>query len=283
MDLENMTPEDFEALTDDQRQALLTEEQGEPAATDTPQEEAAEPAVPPVVPQGDITAQAPPSAEQVPAQPAAQMVPLGALHEERGKRQEAMTRLQQLEAILQDPNQLAQHLTQQGYQVAPAQQPDFYDDPNAAVSAQVQQIVAPLQQEIDYLRQEREAAARQRQVDHARQTFGDETDAYIQRFDASMPQFAGLDPALKAAAVHGMRWADPEYRKQQITAEAEALAKQLVEKALASNGKSSTPITLAGLAPAERDSDPADFSAIEPDRYERMSAAERAKVRQGMS
>lgn len=113
-DLRGLSNDDLEALIggDDESQADEAPEQA-----DQSQGEVSEPLA-----QQDPPAE--PAAPEEPQQPAPRMVPLAEVQRERQKRQ-------QYEALLNDPNALAQHLAQAGYKLTPAQQQEqaaFLDD-----------------------------------------------------------------------------------------------------------------------------------------------------------
>lgn len=236
-DLSQMTDDQILAMLQsaDDPQAQMAAEQAEPVqeppAMETPAEQMQDVAQ---------AATVPPAAPEQP-----QMVPLGALHEERQRRQ-------QLQQLLNDPQQLAQYLGQQGMTIAPQQQepePELLVEDRSANEAVVQQAIAPYKAYIDQLQQQQQMAAMQRQLEEAKQAFGPDAEQYIAHFDSVMPHLRNTDPFVKAATVYGARWADPEYRKQQLEAAAKDQAAGMVQQALQSGGQSK-PVTLAGVTPA---------------------------------
>lgn len=265
-----MEDDNFEAMSDQEIMAMMADEPGQGAPMEADPSQMDQP------PQDMNPAPVPPSAPAEPmpeqAMPNPQMVPLGALHEERQRRQ-------QMQSLLEDPNQLAALLRERhGLDVQAPQQaapPELLVEDQAAIEAIVQQAVAPYAQEIEYLRAERQQTQAMRQMEEAKKAFGDDTEAMIAHFDQIMPQLRNADPFVKAAAVNGARWADPEYQKQQIEAKAKELATQQLTEALKSGGKQ-TPVTLAGVTPAESngrslddmsDADVAKLSDADLERY----------------
>jgi hypothetical protein len=246
-------------MTDDQLMAML--EGGDPAAAqtdpgqtaqtpaaaDTQQDQAAPTA---------STAQVPPQAEQTAVtqqaqQQQPQMVDLRALQSERQKRQE-------LQTLLNNPQALAQHLAQMGYQIA---EPDPYTEPDEAARFQVNQATLPLQQENEHLKAVLGQIQQEKAIESVRTHFGADADQYLTQFDQLAPQLSGLDPLIKAATMHGLRWADPAYQKQVIEAAAANKAEDQVTAALAGN-KKPTPVTLSGITEATNP----DTSTVDPER-----------------
>lgn len=252
--------ENLADMTDEQLNALLAGEPADPAAVEA-QPEA-------IQQQGDITAEAQPTAEQIAAEQAAAveaqaapveqqqampMVPIAAVHEERRRRQE-------LQQLLSNPQALAQQLQQFGYQVA---EPDQYLDTEAAVQFQVNQATLPLQQENEQLRAYVAEVQQQQAMQRVVQDFGQEAVGLIQQLDQVRPDLAGLDPYLKAAMATGAQWANPQYRQQQIDAKAQQIAEARIAEQLAGS-KQTTPVTLAGVTSAQDETaapDPANLSA----------------------
>lgn len=239
-----MEPENFDQMSDEDIIALMA----------NPEQEMAEgpdhAAEPPAEALEDVNqAPVPPSHPADDAAAGRPMVPLAAVHEERQKRQ-------QLQSLLEDPHQLAQLLQERhGLQVhapQPEAAPELLVEDQAAIEAIVQQAVAPYAEVIDQLRAERQQMAMQRQMHEAQQAFGSETGAMIAHFDQIMPHLSSADPFIKAAAVNGARWADPEYRQQQIEARAKEIAAQQMAEALKQGGRQ-TPVTLSGVTPAAND------------------------------
>lgn len=280
INLDELTPEAFASLDDTQRMAILSGEM--PAGT---QEVA-------IQQQGDMTAQAQPTAEQIAAEQAAsqqaqaaeqeqqqqdqRMVPLPALHQERQRRQQA-------EAVLQDPNALAQYLAQMGYQVVPQGQQEApelaFEDPEV-INAIVAQRLAPLEQELNAMRAERQQMAYRARIDTAVRDFGPDAEQLIAAFDEASPHQSGLDPYVKAATIHGLRWADPQYRQQQIDAQAQKIAEERLAASLAGS-KKSPPVTLAGVTAATSNETPIAVDDMSFDDWSKLPADKREALLRG--
>lgn len=281
VDIENMDADELAALPEAERLALIMgEESPAEQATDTGTEAATEAAESPHGEQP--TAPATPTADSTGQPPAGQdtrTVPLGALHEERGKHRATASRLQQLEAVLNDPNALAQHMAQQGFQVSPANEaPGLAWEQPEAINALVQQAIAPMQQEVSLLRQERDQLKQAQEMDGLRKDFGPDVDSWLSVLDEHRPDMAHLSPRDKALHVQGLLWSDPEYRQQQIDAKAAAAAEAKVAQTLA-GAKAQTPVTLAGLSPSAKDDDMPDLDALTPDQYAAMPESKREAMR----
>lgn len=282
VDIEEMDADELAALPEAERLRLLmgeespTEETGAPATEATAEQPA---------PQGDTQpAEAQPTAESSAApeqsqKPPPGYVPHGALAEARGK----------FARFANDPDALLQRLAELGYQApgaAPAESPPglAWEQPEA-VQAIVSQAVAPLHQEVQLLRQERDEARQAREMDELRKEFGPDVDHWLAVLNESRPDMAELSPRDRALHVQGLLWSDPEYRESQLAAEREkakaeatAAAEQKVATALAGS-KTQTPVTLSGLSPSADDDVP-DIESMNADDIAAMPEAKRMSMRQ---
>lgn len=259
-----MTLEDFQAIAAQEMAPAAPPEHPE-----APEGEAGDPAEPP-------SAEPAPS-EEPPEEPAAQRRgnPDVPLRQERERRR-------QLEAALQDPRFLAQQLQQLGYQVGPAEQeqpPSVLDDEAAAIQYYIQQHIAPLQAEVQQLRQEREMLRHEQMMAQVRQQFGGlgDVDSHIAQFDADLPEYASLPPALKLLAIQGHQAMNPSNQQNSqaaIQAEAQRLAEAKVAEILKSQGgKGAAPPTLGSLPPAQNP-EAMDMSSMSPRDFGGLSLAQ---------
>ena len=248
----------LDGMSEDQILALMEQDGNQPNPEPIPVEPVQE--VAPVQPDAIIEPAPGPSPEQAQV-PQQQMVPLAALHEAR-------SRLQQATQFLNDPAALKQHLAAQGYQI---NEPDMWIEPDQAVNFHVQQATAPLQYENQTLKAQLQEYSQREQLAEVRKAFPD-ADELIAIYDQHRPDFAQSVSAYdKAATVHGARMANPEYRQQIITAEAQKLAEKMTADALKS-GKSAAPVTLSGIAPAQPN-DTKSFEDLGQDDMNGMSEA----------
>lgn len=265
--IDEMTPEELNEIPPEELKAYLSggaapAAEAEPAAPAAPQAEAAtDPA------QGEQTATSQPT-----AQGQQQMVPYGALHEERTRRQALEQQVAQHQAALQNPD-LLRHLAAQ-YQ--PPEQADFMSDPEKYVQQVAQQTAVPLMQHIQQLQsviQQQQQGAR---LQALTQQFPDFQQTVAQ-FDAAMPHMANADPEQKYLMVKGAQASNPAYMQQQIQAAAQKLAEQQVAAALGGI-KATAPVTLAGATPSKANDAPTSPDALNDDEWDKLPDAQRRKM-----
>jgi hypothetical protein len=282
LDLENLTPEQFQALPEEQRLAILTGQEA-PAPGDPPPPDPAAappPGVPAQAEQGTPAPGQPPGTPPEPGQaPPENRGDLNvALHQSR-------QRANQLAAMLQDPQTIAALHAQMfggGQSAAPAQQPQApelqYEDGDA-IRAIVEQVAAPMRQQIEELTQANRDLMAERQVSEMKGRHPD-LDQFVAEFDTARPDLAHVYNAEeKKYLILGARAADPEWMKAQVETAAQTRAEALLAEKLAGiTSKTQTPVTLAGVTPAQRNDTPPDLANLSRDQWNGMSDAKRREL-----
>lgn len=281
MDLENMSMDQFNALSADQQRALL-----ENGALEAQQPEETTPEVSETVeevPQGVPAPQ--PSAEEQAIQAEQQRrgnpeVPLRQLREENRQKDEMLR--QQAEQLQQMQAMMAQ-LMGQGMQQQQPQAPELaVEDPEAlsyyiANHPEVQQLKQTNQQLQQFLAQ----AQQERQMAELKEHFGEEGPSLVAQFDQAAPHLADVDPQFKVLAMLGFRSRDPQYQQQQqaqTQQTAEELAAKKLEQVLANPGKR-LPQTLANVPPAQGNEMSVDINNLSMADFDKMSDEDRRKLR----
>jgi hypothetical protein len=288
MDLENLTEEEFMAMSEDDRMALLDGGEASPSPV-VPESPGAD--NPAGAPEGAQPAAQPLAEAQTPADSQAypdqrQGDPTVALRQERERRRQAEAAAQQLaqqyqqaQRVLTDPNALHEHLRAIG--MLEEESPGLaYENPEA-IQAMIAQAVGPLQQTIQMYEQERQMYAQQQQAQAFAQQFPD-APALIQQFDAAFPHLAGeYNLQEKYFLANGMRAAGPQGQAQQAAqteAQAREMATQMAAQALGGVKGKQTPVTLTGVTPSRETEAALDVDAMGEDDWERLSPEARKKA-----
>lgn len=279
-ELANLTPEAFEALSDDERMALLSGQMpaaDQPTETVTTEPAATSTTTEPDPTQGVSAPQPQPTVEQQPMEQVNRGDLTVALRQEREARRQIEAKLAQVTQVLQDPQQLAQML---GLQQQQPQAPELaFEDPDV-ISQLVAQQVAPLQQTVQTLQQQLAQAEQEKVLMGLRSQYPDLDDA-LSEFDSNLPQMANMHPLAKYFMVHGSRTTDPKYLQQQIEAKANELAEQRVAERLKGLTSTAQPVTLSGVTPAGGASDGIDLANITDEQWDSLDEKTRARLLRG--
>ncbi|MFP5503249.1 MAG: hypothetical protein ACLGIN_12245 [Candidatus Sericytochromatia bacterium] len=232
---------DVSTLSDEELEARIAQAQSDDPAPEPGTDEAAAPA--------EVPADSPPAQDPAPAaDPAPQGAPgeeatdrgdlRVALQQERDARRQEREQREQYEALLRDPQRLAQYAAQLGLQIGQTQQhqqepPDRDLDPAGYAEWLIAQRDERLQR-IEQNLTQREEAARLAEI----RSIWPDLDQRVSAFDQEAPQLAGYYRPDEKYLLHlGTQLANPEARKALIEAEAkplaEQMAKQMVAEALA--------------------------------------------------
>lgn len=250
--LEELTPEQLDAMTDEELTAL-----GETAFGAEGEEN---PALEEPAPE---LAAAPPAPELAPVQPD----PASDLHAQMAQLQEQLARERAerdtLNAALQDPARVRAHLAA----IAPPEPeapmaPSWDEDPQASIQFMIQQATAPLLAEVQTLRQrDAERAAQDQERELMMQMagkYGQDFGAVLSDFDQKQPHLRDLHPEVRYLASLGLRAREkPADDDARIKAAAEAL---LAER-LKSGGRGPAGVpTLGGAPQGAPDEAPSDLT-----------------------
>ena len=187
---------------------------------------------------------------------------------------QARERLHQYESLLQDPQALRQYLAQ----IDPGEAPDFEEDPDAALSHRI----APLEQRLAALEQENRALKQDQMTRALHQELAGKHGAdfhdTLSAFDQANPHPADLHPEVRYYAALGAR------AKNQPAAPTEEQIAQAAERKLAELLKAGqNPVrTLGSAPPAKADTPLPDIGTMSMDDFERMSPADRERLRRSM-
>lgn len=269
------------------REQLLRGEapaQAPAAAEPAPQPAAQEPA-PAQLPQEPA-----PPANQPPAQPPGgdRLVPIGALHEERGIRRT----LEQQAATLQEQNQqllglLARFQPGSGAPgQEPAQVPGLVHEDPAAVQHLIEQAVAPLRQENGELKKFVSRFQEREQINALAQQYQDpELPAVLDEFDQVVPELKHLPPQVRYFTALGLMQRSPRNQAQQteaVQAQARDAAVQMVTERLTQQPQRPTPVDLGNVPPARTNEAPLTIEDLDPSQYGRMDEAKRRAILRGV-
>lgn len=276
MDIDSITPDQFNALSEAEQMALLDGGSlGEPvqessqleAVQDVPQGVAAEeaasvprPSVDAQIPQGKTLEQALAELENYKR----------AMHEERGKRQS-------MEQLLNDPGFFNHMQQQQSQQAAPEL---TLEDPEA-IRYLINESVAPYIQQLQQIQYKLHQSEQREQMASLRGQYPD-IDNTIAEFNTKHPDHMNTyDPVAKHLMVMGMRASDPQAMQSKIEEAANARAQELVQQALSkANGGKQAPFTLGNVPPARsHDQGKVDINSLSDSDFGNLSDAEIQRMR----
>ncbi len=278
-DIESMRPEDFEALSADDMDAMA-QQLSDPSADEVqPVADAAE------TDSAADGASAPEAAQQeeTGARRGDPEVPLRELRERQrqleAQHQQAMAENAQLKAILQQG--------QQPRPVAPvaAPPPDPDLDPHGFAQWHAQQVAAPLAARLQQLEAANQQAQRQIGIAQLSQQHPTVNVAgIVQHFDNTFPHLAGVPDEMKVLAAIGATNSGPgakERFQEAVKGEAVKQGTQLAQDALAAaqGGKPKGGPTL-GRTPSASSADdlPVDVSKMGPRDFSRLSVEQMRKL-----
>lgn len=253
-----MSIEDFGAMSDEDLDARIAAsreipDEAEPV-DDTPEPDPAPQGEPPPPEEPAPVAEPAQGVEQVP-DPERNRGDLNvALQQERERGRQARDAQAQLEALLNNPQALAQYAAQRGYQLAPPPQPQQQEIPDRDLDpagyadyriAEQNERFAALEQRAQQADQRADQLSQEAEL---RKQWPD-LDQRLASFDQELPGLAAkYNPAEKYLMTLGSQMADPVARKALIEVEARQMAEGMVAEALA---KQKTPLpTVNGVARA---------------------------------
>lgn len=295
------TPTDWSDLSPAQLDAAKNGSDPFTAAPEAPVEEDDAPASEPEESPAEEAAETPVEEAQEPAEPAPTV-------DDSPNFKAMRQKVAQMQALLNDPQQLAQQAARLGYQLTPQQTAAMADaaqggtDPFAAFDPQVaealkgalDQIVGPLHQKLEQYEAHAKTSEERAAIAELDKELPGFSDA-VARFDERLPTEAHkFNPMDKFLITQGVRLVDPTERQSLVAElldqlapeERQALlaphikgeATQMLAAQIKPGAKQGKPVTLSG-ASAARDNDiTPDVSRLNTSSYGKLSPAQRDKL-----
>jgi len=268
-----MTQEDFNAMSDEQRMSVLS---GDGAAPEDVQIAELAPTL-----ESPVGAAPPEQVGQPPEKDYAAIAEnyKGAMAEARGKYQALVT-------ALSDPNQLAQIAAQMGYQLTDpnggyddeGDEPDLeFENPDAIrsmIAKEVGPLAQQLQQAQSYINHLESQAQSQYEAQWVVEQYGPDAIQNVRAFDAQYPDLRDTPIGLKHVAMVGLQYSNPAQMQSLINQKAEQLATARIEQLL-KGGKARDAVTIDGIMPVGGSSPDADVGSLSQEDWDKLPEAKR--------
>jgi hypothetical protein len=255
--LEDLTPEQLDAMSDEELATL-----GEAAFGGEAAAEGDEPAMPPAPeapPAPTVDPAAPPNAGTDPTEAMRQLE--AELARERQEREALL-------AALKDPARVRAHLAAiappEPEQPAAPVAPDWDEDPQAAIQFMIEQATAPLLSEVQTLREreaQREAQMQQQQLRmQLAAKYGQDFETTLSMFDQQQPHLANLHPEVRYLAARGLQ---AQTKPADDDARIKAAAEALLAERLKAGGRGPAGVpTLGGAPQGANEEAPSDLTQM---------------------